>query len=167
MTSMLYSGGVMNTKPNVPDELAPGRPEFSFRRDFQVNAWGYVALTLSISGDVLVHSHQDWPVLWRVVIALCPIIPALLWGRVFARWIRGMDELHRRMTVEVCLFATTTVLFLFTALHPLVKYGVIEAQGDPDSWLVWMLDWRSWLLTTWLLICSYMLGGKILHRRFK
>lgn len=157
----------MNNKPNLPDELEPGKKDYSFRKDLKVNGWGYVALTLSVGGEALVYFHQGWPVALRAIIALIPIIPALLWGRVFARWIRGMDELHRRLTVEVCLFATTATLFVFTALHPLVKFGVIEANGHGDSWLVWLMDWHSWLLTSWLLICFYLLGGMILRRRYK
>lgn len=164
---MLYSGHVMNTKPNVPEERVPGKAEFLFRRDFQVNGWGYAALILLVGGEALIYFHQDWPIALRAVVALIPIIPALLWGRVFARWIRGMDELHRRMTVEVCLFATTATLFLFTALHPLVKFSVVEAHGNRGSWFAWLMDWHSWLLTTWLLICFYLLGSRILHRRYK
>jgi len=154
-------------KPNLPDELEPGKGDYSVRKDLKVNGWGYVGLALSIGGEALIYFHQDWPIALRTVIALSPIVPALLWGRVFARWVRGMDELHRRMTVEVCLFATTATLFVFTALHPLVKFGVLEASGSGDSWLAWLMDWHSWLLTSWLLICFYMLGGMILRRRFK
>jgi hypothetical protein len=154
-------------KPNLPDELEPGKRDYSVRKELEVNGWGYVGLALSIGGEALIYFHQDWPITLRTVIALAPIVPALLWGRVFARWVRGMDELHRRMTVEVCLFATTATLFVFTALHPLVKFDVFEASGNRDSWLAWLMDWHSWLLTSWLLICFYMLGGMILRRRFK
>jgi len=93
-------------KPNIPDELEPGKRDYSFRKDLKVNAWGYLAIALSFTADVLLPRHTEWPISVRTLFALSPIVPALLWGRVFARWIRGMDELHRRMTVEVCLFAT-------------------------------------------------------------
>jgi hypothetical protein len=154
----------MENKPNLPDELEPGKKDYSFRKDLRVNGWGYVALAMSVAGEWLLHTHKDRPVVLRAVITLAPVIPVLLWGRVFARWIRGMDELHRRMTVEVCLFATTATLFLFTALHPLAKAGVFQALGFREWWL---MDWHSWLLTSWLLICFYLLGSKILHRRYK
>jgi hypothetical protein len=154
----------MNSKPNLPDELEPGKKGYSFMKDLKVNGWGYVALALSVAGEWLLHTRKDLSLALRTIIGLAPIIPALLWGRVFARWIRGMDELHRRLTVEVCLFSTTVTLFLFTALHPLAKAGVFQALGLHEWWL---MDWHSWLLTSWLLICFYLIGCKILHRRFK
>ena len=148
------------TKPNIPEELDLmfGRKEYSFRTDLKVNGWGYISMALSFAGDVLLPRHTDWHVALRAIIALAPIIPMLLWGRVFAGWIRGMDELHRRMTVEVCLFATTATLFLFAALRPLVKAGILPPLG---------LDLHTIWGTSWLLVCSYIVGGKILHRRLK
>src|SRR4051812_9557901 len=94
-------------KPNLPDELEPGKSDYSFRKDLKVNGRGYVATMLSLSGDLLLPRHKDWHVALRTAFALSPIIPALLWGRVFADWIGGMDELHRRITLGACLFATT------------------------------------------------------------
>jgi hypothetical protein len=153
----------VNNKPNIPEELDPifGSKDYSFRKDLKVNGWGYVAMALSFAGDVVLPRHKDWPVALRAIIALAPIIPALLWGRVFARWIRGMDELHRRMTVEVCLFATTATLFLFATLRPLVNAGIFQPLEKAG------LDLHTWWGTSWLLVCFYILGSKILHRRFK
>ena len=153
----------MNEKPNTPAELdlLSGSKDYSFRTDLKVNSWGYVAMALSFAGDVLLPRHTDWPVASRTIIALAPIVPALLWGRVFARWIRGMDELHRRMTVEVCLFATTATLFLFAAVRPLVNAGVFQPLERAG------LDLHTWWGTSWLLVCFYILGSKILHRRYK
>jgi hypothetical protein len=151
------------TKPNTPEELDLmfGRKDYSFQTDLKVNAWGYLSMALSFAGDVLLPRHQDWHIAVRAIIALSPIVPALLWGRVFARWIRGMDELHRRITVEVCLFATTATLFLFAALRPLVKAGIFQPLEKTG------LDLHTWWGTSWLLVCFYILGSRILHRRFK
>jgi len=151
-------------RPNLPEELdlLAGKKEYSFRTDLKVNGWGYVAMVISFAGDVLLPRHKDWPVILRAIIALAPIVPALLWGRIFARWIRGMDELHRRITLEVCLLATTATLFLFTALHPLDKAGVFQALGWRAS-----LDLHTWWGTSWLMVCFYILGSKILNRRYR
>ena len=159
MTSILYSTFMHNL--NIPEELEPGKKEYSFCKDLKVNGWGYLAVALSFGGDVMLARHKDWPAALRVIIALLPVVPALLWGRVFARWIRGMDELHRRMTVEVCLFATTATLFLFTFLRPLVSVGIFRPFEKIG------LDFHTWWGTSWLLICFYLLGRKVLHRRFK
>jgi len=151
-------------RPNLPEELdlLAGKKEYSFRTDLKVNGWGYVAMVISFAGDVLLPRHKDWPVILRAIIALAPIVPALLWGRIFARWIRGMDELHRRITLEVCLLATTATLFLFTALHPLDKAGVFQALGLHAG-----LDLQTWWGTSWLMVCFYILGSKILNRRYR
>ena len=151
-------------RPNLPEELdlLAGKKEYSFRTDLKVNGWGYVAMVISFAGDVLLPRHKDWHVILRAIIALAPIVPALLWGRIFARWIRGMDELHRRITLEVCLLATTATLFLFTALHPLDKAGVFQALGLRSG-----LDLHTWWGTSWLMVCFYILGSKILNRRYR
>jgi hypothetical protein len=151
-------------KPNLPEELDlfAGTKEYSLRTDMKVNGWGYAAMILSFAGDVLLPRHPEWHPAARTLIALAPILPALLWGRVFARWIRGMDELHRRITVEACLFATTATLFLFTALHPLGKAGLLEALAHQVG-----LDLRTWWGTSWLLVCFYLVGTRILNRRYQ
>jgi hypothetical protein len=158
MTRTLYSS--LMPKPNIPEELDLifGRKEYSFRTDLKVNGWGYISMALSFAGDVLLPRHNDWHPVLRALIVLAPIIPMLLWGRVFARWIRGMDELHRRMTVEVCLFATTATLCLFAASRPLVKAGILPPLGL-DLCTIWG--------TSWLLVCCYIIGSKVLHRRLK
>jgi hypothetical protein len=154
----------MKNKPNLPDELDPifGFKDYSFRKDVQVNGWGYVAMALSFVGDVLLARHHEWSAALRAIIALAPIIPTLLWGRVFARWIRGMDELHRRMAVEVCLFAATATLFFFAAFRPLVNAGIFQPIEKTLG-----LDLQTWWGTSWFLVCFYILGSRILHRRFK
>jgi hypothetical protein len=161
MTNTLYITHM--NKPNVPEELDLmfGRKDYSFRTDLRVNGWGYVSMALSLAGDLLLPRHPEWHVALRAMIALAPIVPALLWGRVFARWIRGMDELHRRMTIEVCLFSITATLFFFTALRPLVNAGIFQPLEKTG------LDLRTWWGTSWLMVCFYILGSRVLHRRFK
>jgi len=87
----------MNSKPNLPEEIEPGR-DYSFRTDLRVNAWSWVAVLTSFAGEVLLlPHHKDWPVVLRAVIALVPLMASLLWVRSIARWMHGMDELHRSM----------------------------------------------------------------------
>jgi CubicO group peptidase (beta-lactamase class C family) len=69
-----------------------------------------------------------------------------------------MDELHRRIALEVCLLATTATLFLFAALHPLDKAGVFQGLGLHAG-----LDLHTWWGTSWLMVCFYILGGKIME----
>jgi hypothetical protein len=159
---MLYTTCIMN-KPNIPEELEPGKGAYSGRADLKVNGWAYLGMTLSLAGDILLHcneSSRDWHVVIRGMIALAPLLPFLLWIRSFARWLRGMDELDRQITLTVCLFATTATLYLFMALHPLGKWSVVQGE-----W--WLLDWHSWWLQGWIMTCFYILGTKIFNRRYK
>jgi len=151
-------------KPHLPGELDlfAGTKEYSFLSDVKVNGWGYVAMMVSFGGELLLTRHPGWHNGFRTMIGLAPIIPALLWGRIFARWIRGMDELHRRITVEACLFATTATLFLFTALHPLGRDGIVEGLARRTG-----VDLHTWWGASWLLVCFYILGTRILNRRYK
>ena len=160
---MLYIVLAMNNKPNLPDEVDPRTKEFSIRAQWRVNHWAYAAIFLSLAGDLLFHCQEDpnaWPMAVRIIIALCPLLPALLWLRSFGRWLHGMDELGRQITFKVCLFAISATLYLDMALPPLGKWGVIRGE-----W--WLLDWHSWWLQSGLLSCFYMLGAMIFNRRYK
>jgi hypothetical protein len=153
----------MNNKPNLPGEVDPRTGEFSLRAQWRVNHWAFVGILLSVAGDLLVHCHKDandWPVALRAIIALCPLLPALLYIRSLRRWLRGMDELDRQITLKVCLFAISATLYLDMALHPLGEWGVVRGE-----W--WLLDWQSWWLQAVPLTGFYLLGTRLFNRRFK
>jgi len=61
------------------------------------------------------------------VIALIPLITTLLYVRSTARWVRGMNELHRRIALEAFLFATVGYLFLSATWFLLNHAGVWDA----------------------------------------
>jgi hypothetical protein len=129
----------MNNKPNLPGEVDPRTGEFSLRAQWRVNHWAFAAILLSGAGDLLVHFHEDannWPVALRAIIALCPVLPALLYVRNLGRWLHGMDELDRQIALKVCLFAISATLYLNMALHPLGEWGVVRSE-----W--WLLNWHS------------------------
>ena len=147
----------MNNKPNLPGEVDPGTGEFSLRAQWRVNHWAFAGILLSVAGDLLIHCDKDannWSV------ALCPLLPALLYIRSLGRWLRGMDELDRQITLKVCLFAISATLYLDMALHPLGEWGVVRGE-----W--WLLNWHSWWLQAVPLTGFYMLGTMIFSRRYK
>ncbi|MGH7993283.1 MAG: hypothetical protein ACREDQ_07195 [Limisphaerales bacterium] len=147
----------MSNKPNIPEELAPGQ-QYSFRKEIKVNGWCWVAVVTSFTGECwLLPHHKDWPMVWRVTIALIPLVASLLWVRSVAEWVRGMDELHRRITVAACLFATVATLFVVAALHFLVTAGVIPAHFQATAGFV----------IIWLVVCFYILGQILFNRRYK
>jgi len=160
---MLYIVGAMNNKPNLPDEVDPRKKHFSLRAQWKVNHWAYAGILLSFAGDLLVFCREDakaWPVAVRTIIALCPVLPALLWLRSFGQWLRNMDELDRRITFQVCLFAVSATFYLDLALQPLRAWDVIQ-----NEWL--LLHWHSLWVQSVVLSCLYMLGTTIFNRRYQ
>jgi len=147
----------MNNKPNTPEELVTWK-YYSFRTDMKVNGWCWVAILASFVNEVfLLPHHKDWPVVMRAVIALVPLVAGLLWVRSVAQWIRGMDELHRNITLAACLFAAIATLFVVMALHLLVVAGVFSANLQASSGYVIL----------YLAACFYGLGHFLFNRRYK
>src|ERR1700761_2714863 len=106
MTSILYTVCIMNNKLNVPNEIFLGNQEYSWRMDWQVNGWLFVATLISAFCDVIFHRQVTQLSLgYRVAIAGVQFVALALWVRNLTGWIRGMDEMHRRLTTSVILFA--------------------------------------------------------------
>jgi hypothetical protein len=127
---MLYIGFVMNNQPNLPEEIMFG-PNYSLRANLKANTWAFVAMILSWAGDVWLARHADWGVSARSIMAMVPLVVSAFWVRAFGRWTQGMDELHRRLTLEACLFATVVTLFIVTAWHLLDQAGFFQAYFMP------------------------------------
>lgn len=154
---MLYSGSVMNNKSIFPESVHPGK-HHSLRADFKLNAWAFVAVAFAIVSRIGLRHHADWPLLSRAIIALSPLLPSLLYIRSIGGWIRGMDELQRRIQLEACLFATIGTIFITTA------YNLLIAQGIYIPRLPHGLDWEDTFAST---ILFYILGNFIFNRRYK
>ncbi|MBI5387608.1 MAG: hypothetical protein HZA90_23355 [Verrucomicrobia bacterium] len=147
----------MNKKLNLPEEVEPGH-HYSFRTDMQVNGWSWAAALTSFVGEViLLPHHRDWPVALRAVIALAPLVASLLWVRSVVQWMRGMDELQRRITTASSVFATTTTLFVIAASHLLVVAGVLPIRFQATAGFV----------IIWLVVCFYIVGRAIFNRRYQ
>jgi hypothetical protein len=130
----------------------------------------------------LMHLHvKDWPIVIRVIIELLPMFMSLLWIRDVARWIRGMDELHRRIMLESCLFAVIGTLFFVTAWNRLDKTGALKGIFQPSTvsldavpWVArwdWhrlaYLDFSYFPLIAALLLFFFCLAHFIFNRRYK
>jgi hypothetical protein len=103
----------------------------------------------------------------RAIIELIPLLAALLWTRSMARWMRGMDELQRRITVRAWLFGAAATL-CFLSLWPLLdEAGVSAAILKATKIHLEALDKPNFPLTLCLLCIFYVLGHFILNRRFK
>jgi len=154
---MLYTG-CMNDKPNLPEEIMFG-PSYSLRANLKANTWAFVAMILAWTGDLLLSLPRERSVAQRAIIALVPLLIGLL-------WVRGMDEMHRRLSVEACLFATSVTLFVVTAWHILDETGVFQA-GLHLARLHLDSHFRTASFPISLVVAFYFLGLSIFNRRFK
>ena len=167
MTSMLYTAR-MSTKPNLPDEIWLGKKEYSAWTDWKVNGWLFVAAIVSGASDILFpHVVRGWPIAVRAVVAVIPFVALLLWARTLAQWIRGMDELHRRITLAAILFTVSATFFFVVLWHRLERVGVFQAlfpSSSPSA--------ASWDIATvghifLLMTFCYFLGYRIFNRRYQ
>jgi hypothetical protein len=167
----------MNNKPNIPQEVMPGK-NYSFLVEMNINGWIFASWLANFVGDLWLYNHQECPFLFRVIIALVPLSMCLLWMRNVTRWIRGMDELHRRITLEACLFATTWTLFVIAAWQRFKHAGILEAIfRSSNSFPAHLaLGFEAGPLTEYhflyffaimLLFSFYSLGHFIFIRRYK
>ena len=158
----------MNKNPNLPDEIWLGKAEYSMRTDWKVNGWLFVATIISCASDIMFpHLVKQWHTGVRALVALVPFLAVLLWARSLARWIHGMDELHRRITLAAVLFTVSATFFFVTLWHRLDKAGSFQAifpSGDnPDaSWDIGTVG-HIFLLMTFF----YFLGYRIFSRRYQ
>ena len=149
-------------KPNLPDEIDVRNKDYSFRADMKVNGWMLVALIISSASDVFFPDQiKTWLPAWRAIIAIAPFLFILIWMRNLTRWIRGMDELHRRITLAAIVFAVSTTFFVVALWHVLAKVGIWRTGFlgifDPNS---------VWVILS-LMTASYFHGYRISNRRYQ
>jgi hypothetical protein len=152
---MLYSAP-MNAI--FPEAVRPGR-HYSFREDLKLNAWAFVAAVVAFSARWWLKGHPTGNVFWQSLLALSPLLPSLLYARSIARWIRGMDELQRRMQLEACLVATTGAVFIGTALSLLGGVGLLRT-GRLEHGLGWEGTFAA-------IVFLYIVANAIVNRRYR
>lgn len=82
-----------------------------YRAAFRLNAWAGVAVLAALVSRLLLRG-PDLTGLPRVAVALFPLLPGLLYVRAIWRWMRGLDELQRRLQFEAVCFATLGMLLI-------------------------------------------------------
>lgn len=167
MTSMLYTAFIMNTKPNVPAEIFMGEKEYSWRKDWSVNGWLFVAAIISAFCDVMFpQMTRQWPLEVRVGIVCAEFAAIALWVRSLTLWIRGMDEMHRRITTMSVLFAVSATFFFAMLWHCLDRAGLFNAilpkPKAGGGWDICTVGHEFLLLTLF-----YFIGQTIFNRRYK
>ena len=157
----------MNNKPNVPGEIFLGEKEYSWRADWKVNGWLFVATLISAFADVMFpHLVKQWPLGGRVSVVVAEFLALALWAQSLVRWIRGMDEMHRRITVSAVLFSISATFFCLLLWHRLDTAGLFNfifgAPKGGGSWDIGTVGHGFLLLTLF-----YFLGYTAFNRRYK
>lgn len=163
----------MNNKPNDPEELFHPR-KYCFWTDMKVNYWLFLAMGAGAANAILFHSRLSWqeaylawPVVVRAAVELSPLLAALLWVRSMARWMQGMDELQRRITLGAWLFGAATTLFVLSLWPLLDQAGVPAAMLKVTKVHLEALDKPNFPVTIGMLLLFYILGHFILNRRYQ
>jgi hypothetical protein len=157
----------MSNTPNTPEEIGLGK-SYSWRASIKAGGgWMMLAFLTDLPGIYLIEHHKDWPLALRVVIAVIPLLASLLYVRSIARWVRGMDELHRRVALESFLFATVALLFLGAAWFLLNNSGVWNAIAQATGLHLERVPFSN---CTFIICLTYILfgvGDSTLNRRYQ
>jgi hypothetical protein len=153
---MLYSAGM--SEPILSEAVWPRR-SYPLAADLKLNAWAFVAVATAVISRSLLHHHPGWDDAGRAGVALLPLLPSLLYARRLAGWMRGMDELQRRIQAGAGLFAVTGTLFVATGLSLLGSAGVLEGTRFDRG-----LGWEG---TFAVLAGHFILGNVLANRRYR
>src|ERR1035437_1222289 len=167
MTRMLYTGLAMSNKPNNPDQLILVDKEFSWRVAWNTNRWLFLAFVISTMCDVIFPDVvKHWSVGSRVAVVLAEFLAVLLAVYDVARWVRGMDELQRRITLAALFFAVSASFFFFLLWLRLDRAGFFNAVFGPplinNGWGIYSVGHAYVLLSFF-----YGVGFLIFKRRYK
>jgi hypothetical protein len=164
---MLYTANNMNNKPNEPEEIGWGR-QYSWRASLKAGGgWLMVAFLTDLPGIYLNQGHKEWPVTLRAVIALIPLLASLLYVRSTARWIAGMDELHRRVSLEAFLFGTVAYLFLNAGWFLFGNAGVWAAVVQATGVHLERVPFYNCSFTLCLTYVFWGIGYTVVNRRYR
>ena len=110
----------------VFESVAPGSGQYSCRRDLRLNTWLFVAVVVYFWQRWLLLRHPEWLPLTRAAVALAPLVPALLYIRSWVQFVRGLDELQRRVQMAAHLFAAWGTLVVGIILSTLHQQGLLD-----------------------------------------
>lgn len=125
----------------------------------KLNAWAGVAVIVSFLSRWWLPHHADWNAAARTLVALAPIVPSLLWARSIGNWMRGLDEMQRRIQYEAWFFAAVGTVFFLTALNLVESAGILRMGRLPRG-----LGWEGAFAGMFFLYC---VGCAISNRRYK
>jgi hypothetical protein len=114
----------------------------------------YVAL---LFGSILALKSfaAEWPVAARALMALLPVLPIALVGKIFIDYLGECDEMIRRIELEAVSLSSLIVGLLFLAAGFLMQARVFTLGGGTVAIWVFPLLCGIYGLTKWLAIRRY------------
>jgi hypothetical protein len=142
-------------KPTLlPCQPAMSPAESRYTRRLVVAMAVYVALLFgSILG--LKSFAAEWPVAARALMALLPVLPIALVGKIFIDYLGECDEMIRRIELEAVSLSSLIVGLLFLAAGFLMQARVFTLGGGTVAIWVFPLLCGIYGLTKWLAIRRY------------
>ena len=157
----------MNEKLNFPEEIGCGR-QYSWRASLKAGGgWMMLVFLTDLPGLFLIDQHKDWPLPLRGFVICIPLIAALLYVRSIGRWVRGMDELHRRVALDSFLFATVAYLFLAAFWFLLGSAGVWDALAQSTGLHFERMPFSNCTFILCLTYVFFGVGYGLLNRRYQ
>ena len=138
------------SKLNTIESVLPLSGEYSCKNDIRLNVWLLIATATYAAILLLLKYHPAWSPLTRGLLTLTPMIPGALYVRSCLRFIRGMDEMQRRIQLEAWLFASLWTLVVVTIINTLNVNGVAlgNLKNGLSLWGVFTLAFVLWLVGT-------------------
>jgi hypothetical protein len=157
----------MNSKSHIPDELIMFNRQFSLRVAWSVCRWWFLAFLISTLFDVVFWQEvKQWTLGWQVMIIFGEFFAILLFIFDVVKWVRGMDELQRRITLAAFLFSVSASFIFFLLWLRLERAGFFNAIfGPPVINGTWGISSLAHACT--LLGGFYGVGFLIFKRRYK
>jgi hypothetical protein len=99
--------------------------QMSGRAALRLNAWALVALAVAFAARRFLR-QPDWSDPLRIAVALAPLVPGSLYVLVLWRWIRGLDELQRRIQIGAVAFVAAIMGFALMGVDLLQGAGYLR-----------------------------------------
>jgi hypothetical protein len=144
-------------KPNTMESVVPLSGQYSFKKDLRLSFWFFVAATNFMVITYLLRHHPEWGLSLKAILSLSPLAPCLLFARSWLRFIRGLDELQRRIQLEVWLLAALGTILVETIISVL-NANEIGVLNNHDLGLGGTMA---------LMVILWFLGTVISNRRYR
>jgi len=127
--------------------------DMSPRTALRLNAWALVALAVAF-GARRALSEPGWSDPVRAAVALTPLLPSGFYVLGIVRWIRGLDELQRRIQIGALAFVAVVMGFAMLGVDLLQGAGFLR-----------QFHW-GWEFAYGLTFLLWMIGCALSTRRY-